>query len=105
MRFAFGLALVFSVGIGAYLGSAQVATSAKPPRRVLELRVGDSALIRKDLQCVAISDSRRYPLKNAYMRCSKRPAGASRFWVDIGPGWVDVWTKGSPKPLYAYRTP
>jgi len=100
MRFALGVAVVLSVGVGAYFGSAQVASSAKPPARKLELRVGDSALIRQDIQCVATSDSRRYPLRNAYMRCSTRPLSASRFVVDIGPGWVNVWSKGLSKVLY-----
>ena len=103
MTLALPAALVVSVGVGAYFGSAQIATSSKPPARVLELRVGDSAVIRQDLQCVATSDSRRFPLKEAYMRCSKRPFSASRFVVDIGPDSVEVWSKGFAKLLY--RTP
>lgn len=103
MRLSLGVALVMSVGVGAYFGSAQIATSAKPPIRVLELRVGDSALIRQDLQCVATTDSRRFPLKEAYMRCSKRPLSAARYIVDVGPDSVNVWSKGFSKLLY--RTP
>jgi hypothetical protein len=104
MRFVLGVAVVLSVGVGAYFGSAQVARSAKPPARMLELRVGDSALIRQDIQCVATTDSRRYPLKYAYMRCSTRPFSASHVFVDIGAGgMVDVWSKPSYKLLY--RTP
>jgi hypothetical protein len=43
MRFVIGVVLALSVGIGAYLGSAQVADSAKTPPRKVTLRAGDVA--------------------------------------------------------------
>lgn len=86
-------------------GSAQLAgsASARTPRTVT-LRLGDVAVLGR-LQCVATSDSRRYPMKPGayYLRCSKRPDNQARYVVHVFPGGAVVSRPGTLDPLY--RTP
>jgi len=101
-RFAIGVVLALSVGIGAYFGSAQLAGSASnPPKRTVTLRIGDVAVLG-EIQCVAVSESRRHPMKPGayYMRCSKRPFDQARYRVDVFPDGAFVWEKGTYDPLY-----
>src|SRR5262245_31762348 len=89
MRFVIGVVLALSVGIGAYLGSAQVADSAKTPPRRVTLQMGDIA-VAGQVQCRAWTDSRSLPVHPAYMQCSKGPwnrafrAGVSVFVTPYG---------------------
>jgi len=102
-RFAMGAALVLSVGVGAFFGSARLAGSA-PTRasngRIVTLQLGDSAVLGYRVRCLARSDSRSSPLRYAYMRCSKRPASRARYSVDIAPEGISVWDVGAQKQLY-----
>jgi hypothetical protein len=45
MRFVIGVVLALSVGIGAYLGSAQAAGSAKTPPRTVNSRAAESVTV------------------------------------------------------------
>lgn len=100
-RFATGVALALSVGVGAYFGSARLAGST-PNRapRVVTMQVRDVAVLGGRVRCQAWSDSRSSPLRHAYMHCSKRPASQARYWVDIAPEGIVVWQIGSTEPLY-----
>ena len=91
MRFVIGVVLALSVGIGAYLGSAQVAGSAKTPPRRVTLRIGDVAALGQ-IQCQAIPWTRsRTPGPNdAYLHCSSGRAAES---VDVSLGGVRVSKK------------
>ena len=92
MRFVIGVVLALSVGIGAYLGSAQVADSAKTPPRRVTLRPGDIAEAGQ-VQCRAIAESRQKPVHAQYLRCSKggrRRAGLS---IDVVPDGVNAVKK------------
>jgi hypothetical protein len=90
------------VGIGAYLGTAQVAASTpQAPRRTVTLRIGDVAVLGR-IQCIAISESRARPMTPGayYMRCLKRPRSGAHYVVDnFGDGAV-VWRVGEATPLY-----
>ena len=101
MRFAIGVVLALSIGIGAYFGSAQMAGSANVPPRTVTLRIRDVAVLGQ-MQCVAVSESRSSPMKPGayYMRCSKRPFNQSRYHADVFPDGVVVWEKGKFDPLY-----
>jgi hypothetical protein len=99
MRFVLGAALALSFGVGAYLGSAQVARSAKAPPRTLTMRIGDSAGVGQ-VRCLAVTDSRSQPILYAYMRCSKAPQGKAEYWVDVLPANIVVWKKGTNGPVY-----
>ena len=70
MRFVIGAVLALSVGIGAYLGSAQVADSAKTPHRRVTLRIGDIALVG-GMPCRVSSGSVRRPAPSI-ISCSIR---------------------------------
>ena len=59
MRF---VVLALSVGIGAYLGSAQAAGSAKGHSRTVTMRIGDVAVVGQ-VRCLAWTDSRRSPIR------------------------------------------
>src|SRR5215475_5176227 len=103
MRFVIGVVLALSVGIGAYLGSAQVAGSAKTPPRRMKLRIGDIAAVGQ-VQCRAWTDSRRHPIRYAYLECSKGPwsrASRAGLSVFVLPGAVNVLKNG--KPVYTTR--
>jgi hypothetical protein len=99
MRFVFGLVLALSVGIGAYFGSAQVASSAKTTPRTVTLRIGDVAVVGQ-VQCLAWTDSRSSPIHEAYLRCSQGPRSRAAYSVDVGPGGIAVWKKGVSNPIY-----
>ncbi|HET8752160.1 MAG TPA: hypothetical protein VFM43_06495 [Gaiellaceae bacterium] len=94
MRFVIGVVLALSVGIGAYLGSAQVADSAKTPPRRVTLRFGDIAAIGQ-IQCVATTDSRsQHPgTRDAFMWCSKGPVSHAAGSVEVRPGGLIVLKK------------
>jgi hypothetical protein len=92
MRFVIGVVLALSVGIGAYLGSAQVADSAKAPPRRVALQIGDIAAVGH-IQCRAWTDSRSHPLRDAYLQCSKGPWSRAALGVTVFPGAVDVGKK------------
>ena len=97
-----GVVVALAFGIGAYFGSAQVAGSAStPPPRTVSLRLGDTALLGH-LQCVAASDSRRYPMNPGayYLRCSKRPEKQARYVVFVFPDGAAVAQAGTYDPLY-----
>src|SRR5215469_4505416 len=81
MRFVIGVVLALSVGIGAYLGSAQVADSAKTPRRVT-LQVGDIAVVGNG-QCRATPESRQHPLRADYLLCSNGPLSRAAASVSV----------------------
>jgi hypothetical protein len=89
MRFVIGVVLALSVGIGAYLGSAQVADSAKAPPRRVTLQVGDIAAVRH-VQCQATAESRSHPLHADYLLCSKRPLSRAAASVYLFEGGVGV---------------
>jgi len=72
MRFVIGVVLALSVGIGAYLGSAQVADSAKAAPRRVTLQLGDTAAFQH-VRCQATGGLRSHPMRGAYLRCSKGP--------------------------------
>jgi len=99
MRFVFGVAVVLSVGIGAFFGSAQVAGSTKVPPKTVTMGIGDVAVVGP-VQCLAWTDSRRFPIRRAYMRCSAGPKEQAPYLVDIGANAVAVWKKGTPQPVY-----
>jgi len=100
MRFAIGVVLALSVGIGAYFGSAQVATSAKTsPQRTVTMRLGDVAVFGQ-VKCLATSDSRSHPMSGAYLRCGERQGSKERYWADVSPNVVVVWSRTTPNPLY-----
>jgi hypothetical protein len=82
MRFVFGVALVLSVGIGAFFGSAQVAGSTKVPPKTVTMRIGDVAVVGP-VECLAWTDSRRFPIRRAYMRCSARPKDQAPYWSTL----------------------
>src|SRR5262249_22520655 len=97
MRFVIGVGLALSVGIGAYLGSAQVADSAKTPPRKVTLRLWDIAAIGH-MQCRAEQDGRGHHLiiRDAFFACSKGPeldSSRSAQWVQVRPGAVRVFKK------------
>ena len=92
MRFVIGVVLALSVGIGAYLGSAQVADSAKTPPRRVTLQVGDIAAAGQ-VQCRAEPESRQHPTRVAYLQCSKGPLSRAAESVGVWPGGVDVGAK------------
>ena len=101
-RFAIAVVLALSIGIGAFFGSAQLAGSASnPPKRTVVLHIGDKAILG-EMQCVAVSDWRRHPMKPGayYMQCSRRPLIHSRYHVDVSPDGAQVWEAGVPDPLY-----
>ena len=84
MRFVIGIVLALSVGIGAYLGSAQVADSAKTPPRKVTLRIGDVAALGQ-IQCRAIPWTRGSTrTRYAYLQCTKGPASRAPVTVDVG---------------------
>ena len=88
MRFVIGVVLALGVGIGAYLGSAQVADSAKTPPRTVRLQVGDIAVVGNG-QCRATPESRQHPLRADYLLCSNGPlsrAAASVSVFEFGAG-------------------
>ena len=97
MRFVIGVVFALSVGIGAYLGSAQVADSAKTPPRKVTLRLGDIAAIGQ-IQCRAEVDVRGHPvmhdtiMRDGFFACSKGPERAAQ-WVQVRPGVVRVFKK------------
>ena len=77
MRFVFGLVLALSVGIGAYLGSAQVASSAKATPRTLTMPIGDVAVVGQ-IRCLAWTDSRSSPIsRGSSTASSARPRSNS----------------------------
>ena len=94
MRFVIGVVLALSVGIGAYLGSAQVADSAKAPPRKVTLRVGDIAVVGNG-QCRATPESRQHPLRADYLLCSngRLSRAAASVYLFEGGGGVRVGTK------------
>ena len=92
MRFVIGVVLALSVGIGAYLGSAQVADSAKTPPRRVTLQIGDVAAVGH-VQCRAWTDSRPHPIRDAYLECSKGPWSRTAESVFVLPGSVHVEEK------------
>ena len=104
-RLAVGVVLAFSVGLGAYFGSAQLAGSANAPKRTVTLRIGDVAVLGQ-MQCVAVSESRSRPMKPGayYMRCSKRPRNQAPYVVDAFPAGAVVWGPDSTAPPL-YTTP
>ena len=93
MRYVIGVVLALSVGIGAYLGSAQVADSAKTPPRKVTLRIGDvAAFAFGHVQCQANAPSRartgHTPGPNdVHLHCSSGRAAES---VDVSLGGVRV---------------
>jgi hypothetical protein len=99
MRFVFGLVLALSVGIGAYFGSAQVASSAKATPRTITLRIGDVAVVGQ-VRCLAWTDSRSSPIHDAYLRCSKGPRSRAAYSVDVLPEGIVVWKEGVSNPVY-----
>jgi hypothetical protein len=100
MRLVFGVVLAVSVGVGGYFGSAQVATSARTPPRTVALNIGDVAVVGQ-VRCLAVTDSRSQPIRNAYMRCSARPHYRAPYWVDVLPtGYIVVWKKAVTDPVY-----
>jgi hypothetical protein len=105
MRFAIGVVLALSIGIGAYFGSAPMAGSANVPPRTVTLRIGDVAVLGQ-MQCVAVSESRSRPMRPGwyYMRCSKRPTNQARYVVDVFPDKAFVW-QDRPSGELLYRTP
>jgi len=92
MRFVFSVVLALSVGIAAYLGSAQVAGSAKMPHRRVTLQVGDIAAAGQ-VQCRAIAESRQHPTRVAYLQCSKGPLSRAAVSVAVFPGAAIVGKK------------
>jgi hypothetical protein len=96
MRFVIGVVLALSVGIGAYLGSAQVADSAKTPPRKVTLRLGDIAAIGH-IQCRAEQDGRSWDhliIRDAFFACSKGPeldSSRAAQWVQVRPVAVRVF--------------
>jgi hypothetical protein len=100
-RVGIGVVLAVSVGIGAYLGSAQLAGSTPNAKRTVTLRVGDAAVFGR-VRCLATSDSRSEPMRPGwyYMLCSKRPLRDARYRVDIFPNGATVSEAGNPTPLY-----
>ena len=99
MRFVIGVVLALSVGVGAYLGSAQVADSAKTPPRKVTLRLGDIAAIGH-IHCRAEQDGRSWDhliLRDAFFACSKGPSSRAvddaAQWVQVRPGAVRVFKK------------
>jgi hypothetical protein len=94
MRFVIGVVLALSVGIGAYLGSAQVADSAKTPPRRVTLRIGDVAALGQ-IQCRATAWTRQHPTRtsDAYLRCSKGPLSRAAASVAVYPWGVLVGKK------------
>ena len=99
---AIGVAVAIAVGAGVYFGSAQLAGSAsKPPPRTVTLPSGDVAVLGQ-VQCVATSASRRYPMKPGkyYLRCSKRPSNQARYLVYVFPDSATVALPGASVPLY-----
>jgi hypothetical protein len=93
MRYVIGVVLALSVGIGAYLGSVQVADSAKTPPRKVTLRLGDIAAIGH-MQCRAEQDGRGHHLiiSDAFFACSKGPSSPAQ-WVQVRPGAVRDFKK------------
>jgi len=95
MRFVIGVVLALSVGIGAYLGSAQVADSAKTPPRRVTLQVGDIATVGQ-VRCRGFSNPSRqrpHPILATYLRCSTGPLSRAAASVAVMPGLVDVGKK------------
>jgi hypothetical protein len=92
MRFVIGVVLALSVGIGAYLGSARAAGSAKTPPRRVTLQPDDIA-VAGQVQCRAIAESRQKPVHAQYLRCSKGPLSRAALSVDVVPGAVNVVKK------------
>jgi len=101
MRFVIGVVLALSVGIGAYFGSAQAASSAKArPRTVSHLRIGDIAAVGQ-AQCLAYTESRSHPVREAYLRCSGGPLIRATYRVDVLPnGAIVVFKRGASQPVY-----
>jgi len=89
MRFVIGVVLALSVGIGAYLGSAQVADSAKTPPPKVTLRTGDLVTLGQ-IQCQAIALSRAHPARtrDANLRCSTGPRSRATVSVNFPPGGI-----------------
>jgi len=105
-RVSIGIALTLGLGIGGFLGSAELAGSTSLPRsaptkspRTVVLRLRDVAVLGR-IRCVAISDSRDEPMVGAYIRCSRRPFRSTRYGVDYSPNHASVWEKGTEMPLY-----
>jgi hypothetical protein len=105
MRFAIGVVLAVSIGIGAYFGSARLASSANTPPRTVTLRIGDVAVLGQ-MQCVAVSESRRRPMRPGayYVRCSQRPTNQAPYVVDVFPDMAFVW-QARPGGDLLYMTP
>src|SRR5215470_2412060 len=103
MRFVLSVVLALSVGIGAYFGSARVASSAKAPPRMVLLRMGDIAAVGRSgprAQCLATSESRSDPYRYAWLRCSAGPLSRATYWITIAPGGFDVFKRGVDDPVY-----
>src|SRR5262249_1176133 len=92
MRFVIAFVPPPSLSIAAYLGSAQVAGSAKTPPRRVTLQVGDIA-VAGQVQCRAEPESRQHPTRVAYLQCSKGPLSRAAVSVAVFPGGVDVGKK------------
>ena len=92
MRFVIGVVLALSVGVGAYLGSAQVADSAKTPPRTVTLRSGDIAAIGH-YQCRGVTYGERHPVPNAYLLCSVGPLSRAAESVEVFGDSVSVEKK------------
>jgi hypothetical protein len=89
-----GLAL--SLGVGGYLGSAQIANPASSRSRVITLRSQDVAVFG-GVQCVGNVEA-----GYKHMLCSRRPRSKARYDVAIFPRSVVVYRMGNPdNPLYA----
>jgi hypothetical protein len=104
MRFAFSVVLALSVGIGAYFGSARVASSAKVPPRMVLLRMGDIAAVGRSgprAQCQATSESRSDPYRYAWLRCSPGPLSQATYTVVLAARGLAVFQKGVLDPVWS----
>lgn len=111
MRVVFGFVLALCVGVGACLGSAQAASSAKANGRIVTLKVGDVAVLGT-VQCRVTSNSTRFPGEYAYVQCSNGPLSKAAYSFSNSGGCgtvpghchptrgIDVWQKGLSAPIY-----
>jgi hypothetical protein len=99
MRLVISVVLALSVGIGAYLGSAQAAGSATARPRMVILRIDEVAAAGRS-HCRATSESRSQPYRYAYMRCWTGPEGSATYTALVGGGAVAVFKKGVDAPVY-----